>query len=253
MACCSSAFRLGACSYNERETRWLILFVSITFLVAVPGDAFTAGKDRIIDMTRFEGMNIEQGVPRGWEMERFSGTPRLEVRRNRDGFCLHLYSDEESFFGVKRKMNVNLRDYPILNWRWKVNKMPRNGDVRRADRDDQVIQIYVVFSPTGFPERLNTPVVGYVWDNEAPKGWSGRSPQIGCGNVRYMVVRNKEDRLKRWHREKRNLHDDFKKLFGDRDDGTLKETVEGIAIFINSQHTRSHAESDICDIYFSRD
>jgi len=252
MVYCSKSFQSGACGPEEYKTRWLIISVIATILLAVPGDALTAGSDRIVEATRFESMNAGQGIPAGWEMERFSGTPRLEVKRNRKGFCLHLFSDEESFFGIKRKMEIRLQDYPLLNWCWKVIRLPRNGDIRRPDRDDQAVQIYVVFSSGGFPARRN-PVVGYIWDNEAPAGWTGRSPQAGFGNVRYVVVRNKKDRLNRWYCEKRNLHDDFNKLFGGVDDGTMKKAVEGIAVFINSQHTRSHAESEICDIFFSRD
>ena len=253
MVCCLKAFQSRACGSEEYKTRWLIFSVIIIILLAVPGDALTAGSDRIVEVTRFESMNVGQGVPAGWKMERFYGTPRLEVKRHGKGFCLHLFSDEESFFGIKRKIEVRLRDYPLLNWCWKVSKLPRNGDIRRADRDDQAVQIYVAFSPAGFPARWNTPVVGYIWDNEAPAGWTGRSPQAGFGNVRYVVVRNKKDHLNRWYCEKRNLHDDFNKLFGGADDGTMKRAVEGIAVFINSQHTRTHAESEICDIYFSRD
>lgn len=231
----------------------LILSVLIVVLIAMPSNTPAAGGNRIVEATRFESINDVQGIPPGREMERYFGTPRLVVKRSRKSFCLHLLSDEESFFGIKRKMEVRLPDHPFLNGCWKVGKLPLRGDVRRADRDDQAAQIYAAFSPAGFPARWTAPVAGCIWDNESPAGWTGRSPQTGLGNVRYVVVRNKADRLNRRYCEKRNLHADFNKLFKGVGDAAMNRTVKGIAVFINAHHTRSCAGSEICDIFFSRD
>ncbi|RXM21418.1 DUF3047 domain-containing protein, partial [Citrobacter sp. AAK_AS5] len=82
-----------------------------------------------------------------------------------------------SSFGVRTSARVNVKEFPIISWRWKVHKMPVGGDVRKKMADDQALQVYIAFKEAGFPALLNTPVIGYIWDNEAPKGWSGRSTQ----------------------------------------------------------------------------
>ncbi|GAI98805.1 unnamed protein product, partial [marine sediment metagenome] len=60
------------------------------------------------------------------------------------------------------------------------------------------------------------------------------------------------DKLDKWYEEKRNVSEDYKKLFPDIKGGKLRD-VEGISFYINSQHTKSEGEGYIYDVYFSRD
>jgi outer membrane protein OmpA-like peptidoglycan-associated protein len=151
---------------------------------------------------------------------------------------------------VRKEARVDIKKYPVLSWRWKVTKLPRGGDVRKSATDDQALQVYVAFKESGFLG-LNTPVIGYIWDNEAPKGWSGRSPQTGGDKLRYIVLRNKTDKVGQWYTEKRNIYQDYQKLFADFKNGDPQGLTTGLQIQINSQHTKGQAESMIGDIYFS--
>ncbi|MEN6622226.1 MAG: DUF3047 domain-containing protein, partial [Smithella sp.] len=126
------------------------------------------------------------------------------------------------------------------------------GDVRKTAADDQALQIYVAFKKSGVMG-MSTPVIGYIWDNNAPKGWSGRSSQTGGGKLRYIVLRNKSDKVGQWYVEKRNIYQDYKRLFPEINGGEPKGTTTGMQIHINSQHTKSHAEGMIGDIYFSEE
>jgi hypothetical protein len=210
----------------------------------------SAAEKEVVAGTSFTSLELVQGVPPGWVLDKKSGTVNLRMEKERTAFVLHLTSDENSSFGIKRELRVDLKQYPFLNWRWKAGRLPQGGDVRNAATDDQVIQIYVAFPPLGFPAQLNTPVLGYIWDNEAPRGWTGRSDQIGGGELRYVVIRNKTDRLGEWYSEKRNLLQDVMKLFEDLKG--VDSLTYGIQIYINSQHTKSTAEGWIGDLYFSR-
>jgi len=114
------------------------------------------------------------------------------------------------------------------------------------------MQIYVAFKATGWPAKLKTPVIGYIWDNEAPKETIVKSPQAFADKVRYIVLRDKTDKLNEWYSEKRNIKEDYKELFSDIDEGKERK-IEGISLYINSQHTESEAESYIYDIFFSNE
>jgi outer membrane protein OmpA-like peptidoglycan-associated protein len=96
-----------------------------------------------------------------------------------------------------------------------------------------------------------SPIVGYIWDNEAPKGWSGRSAQIGGDKMRYIVLRNKTDKTGQWYTERRNIYEDYKKLFGDINGGEPLGVTTGVQVHINSQRTKTPAEGMIGEIYFS--
>jgi hypothetical protein len=199
----------------------------------------------------FSSGDTQKGVPAGWELDRKTGTAILRLVRDGEGYCLNMVSDQSSF-GIKRAVKVNVREYPYLNWTWQVNKLPPGGDIRKSDTDDQSAQIYLAFPAKGFPAKFNTPVIGYIWDNEAPKESTGRSPQLGGGKMRYVVVRNKIDQLGHWYAEKRNIYQDYQKLFRDVQGGEPTGPTQGISLYINSQHTRSAAECHIGDIFFSR-
>ncbi len=204
----------------------------------------------IIPVAGFDSDKIKGGGPAGWELEKNKGVPDLKLEKEGDRFVLHLISDKSSSYGVKKEIKIDPVRYPFLNWKWKATKLPLGGDVRDKDKDDQVMQIYVAFEATGWPAKFNTPVIGYIWDNEAPKEAVVRSRQAFAGKVRYIVLRDKTDTLNEWYSEKINIGEDYKRLFYDIDDGKVRK-IEGISIFINSQHTKSEAESYIYDIFFS--
>ncbi len=192
-----------------------------------------------------------KGVPAGWELDIKKGKPIITLVKIGDSNYLHLISNKSSF-GIKKGFKVDIREYPYLNWEWAATKLPYGGDIRKRATDDQVLQIYVAFPATGLPEKFHSPVIGYIWDNEAPKNSTGRSPQICAGKLRYYVVKNKVDKLNQWHTEKRNIYADYKKLFPDINGGEPTGPTVGMEIFINSQHTGTQAEGFIGNIYFSK-
>lgn len=211
---------------------------------AVPADR----QDRIL-VARFSA--VQNGPPSGWVVDVKKGSHNFSVEREGSDLVLHMVSKNNSF-GIKKEAQVNIREYPYMNWRWKTVRMPPGGDVRSANTDDQAIQLYLAFPAIGWPAALNSPVIGYVWDNESPRGYYGRCKQIGGDKLRYLVLRNKSDKVGEWHAEKRNVYQDYKTLFKDIKGGEPDAVTHGIQIHINSQHTGTEAESYIGEIYFSK-
>jgi hypothetical protein len=205
-----------------------------------------------VPVAGFDTDTMQKGAPAGWELEKSKGFPDIKLEKEGEMFALHLKSNKSSSFGVKKEVANDPTQYPFLNWKWKVTKLPVGGDVRDKNKDDQALQLYVAFKATGWPAKLNTPVIGYIWDNEAPKGTVTKSPQPLADKVRYIVLRDKTDTLGEWYSEKRDVRDDYKKLFSDIDDGKVRK-IEGISIYINSQHTGSEAESYIYGICFNNE
>ena len=94
--------------------------------------------------------------------------------------------------------------------------------------------------------RLTAKIVGYLWENKAPKLITGVSPS--WGKTRLIVLESGLDKINMWVMEKRNIYEDYKSLFGqDPPEANL------ISIYINSQHTKSRAESYFREIYFSKE
>ena len=238
-------------------------------------EAMAATAAERIPITTFSSSALENGVPPGWNLELRHGKSNIRIERleltgtsspntrrsfrwgeaqasvRQGNYCLHMASDGESSFGISRNMKVNPKEYPYLNWKWAASRLPDGADVRRRATDDQAAQVYAVFTPTGFPHALTAPLLGYIWDTECPKGTTGRSAHPLAGRVRYVVLRNKSDRLGQWISEKRNIYEDYRRLFKDINGGDPPEVV-GVTFFINAHNTKSQAESLFCDAYFSK-
>lgn len=223
---------------------------SVFVLILLAWAASVCAAEDNIFVSHFDS-SLVKGVPAGWVLDLKSGKPFIRMEKSGDEYCVHLYSNQ-SAFGIKKGVPVDIREYPFLNWEWAATKLPKGGDVRRSGSDDQALQIYIAFPTTGWPEKVHTPILGYLWDCEAPKEFTGRSPQLGGGKVRYIVIRNKTDKLSQWYNEKRNVYEDFKNLFSDINHGEPTGPIQGVEIYINSQHTGTSAEGFVGTIYFSK-
>ena len=232
----------------SKSTLSLLSFIlSIFGVVAVCAVARAA----VVPVTRFRSADMPGGMPAGWVWDKKAGTPTMKIGKDGTNYYMHLFSQGNTSFGLRTSARVNVKDFPIISWRWKVNRLPAGGDVRKKETDDQAMQVYIAFKETGFPALLNTPVVGYIWDNEAPKGWSGRSKQIGGDKLRYVVLRNKTDKTGQWYTERRNIYEDYKRLFADINGGEPLGVTTGVQVHINTQRTKNSAEGMIGDIFFS--
>ncbi len=183
------------------------------------------------------------GVPPGWELKEFAGRAAVELVRSDPGVAMRLRSAHASF-ALYRDVIVDLREYPILAWHWKVVKLPPAGDVRAAATDDQAAQLYVIFPRWPAPF-VNSEVVGYVWDSRAPVGT--RLPSTRAPNVRILVVESGAARLDTWQRQERNVAADYAALFG-----RPAPRVGQVAVMIDSNDTRTDAEALFAGLAFGR-
>ena len=66
-------------------------------------------------------------------------------------FFLKLSSSGETAFGAKKALSVDVKKYSFIHWKWKADRLPEGGDIRRANCDDQALQLYVVFRHSDSP------------------------------------------------------------------------------------------------------
>ncbi len=175
-----------------------------------------------------------EGVPDGWTLKEFTGRAAVELVREDGAVAIRLRSMQASF-ALYRDVIVDLREYPILTWRWKVVSLPAAGDVRAASTDDQAAQVYVVFPRWPAP-LAHSDVIGYVWDSRAPVGLQVESPK--AANVRIIVVESGRGRLDTWQRQERDVARDYATLFGRQ-----PPRVGQVAVMIDSNDTGADAEA----------
>lgn len=184
-----------------------------------------------------------RGIPAGWKGQSW-GSPAYDmtVVEDNQARVLHLKSRNDSST-IAKEVKVNVRETPILEWRWKAVALPPGGDARKKATDDQAAQLYVTFPR--FPEALRSRIIGYIWDTTAPEGAIVRSEKTSL--VTYVVVRSGVKDLGRWITESRNVYADYKRIYKE-EPGQLG----GVSISIDSDDTQSSAESYVGAIRFRK-
>jgi hypothetical protein len=175
-------------------------------------------------------------VPAGWELKEKSGKADFAVVKDGEIPAVRLRSNNASF-SLQKEVKVDLKQFPILTWKWKVAKLPVGGDFRKSKTDDQAAQLFVAFT--------KTKSIVYIWDTSAPQGLMEDTTPVPFMHVKVVVVRSGPAEAGKWISETRNVYEDFKKLFGDE-----PPAVSGMRLQINSQHTGTSAESYFADVAF---
>ena len=186
-----------------------------------------------------------KGVPPEWAKQGW-GNPAYDFTVvEADGQrALHLKSaGDSSNINKELRGTVRLADTPILEWTWKVVALPKGADARRAETDDEAAQFYVVWPR--FPQAVRSQIIGYIWDTTAPAGSIFKSKK--SGTVTYVVVRSGPKDLGKWVTERRNVREDFKRIYGEE-----PEDPGGVSIGIDSDDVKGTAEAFVGRIQFRR-
>jgi Protein of unknown function (DUF3047) len=218
-------------------------FVLLVFLLALAVSAWAA--DVVLEDWKGQKLGAK-GIPDGWQGGQTWGLPQYDmtIEENDGQRVVHLRSKIESSTVSKDiKGKIDLKETPILEWSWKAVTLPRGADSRKKNTDDQAAQLYV--SWPRFPQAVRSQIIGYIWDTSAPAGSFVKSQKTGM--VTYVVVRSGPTDLGKWLTERRNVADDFRKIYGEQPDGP-----GAISIAIDSDDTSSSAESYFGRILFKK-
>jgi hypothetical protein len=186
-----------------------------------------------------------KGVPPDWAKQGW-GHPAYDFTViEQDGQrVLHLKSAGDSSNANKDlRGTVRIAETPVLEWTWKVVALPKGADARRAETDDEAAQLYVVWPR--FPQAVRSQIIGYIWDTKAPTGSIIKSKK--SGTVTYVVVRSGSADLGKWITERRNIREDFKRIYGEEPDDP-----GGVSFGIDSDDVKGTAESYLGRILFRK-
>jgi len=215
----------------------LLLVVTLASLVSAQGNRYL-----VEDWSKAPVGH--KGVPPGWKSQNW-GSPKYDFEIVNDGSnrVLRMLSEGDSST-INKEIKVDCKDFPVLQWSWKVVTLPKGADARKKETDDQAAEIYVTFPR--FPAAVRSRVIGYIWDTTAPAGTTTKSQKTGL--VTYIVMRSGEADLGKWLTESRNVCEDYKKIYGENPD----EKMEAVSLGIDSDDTKSKAEAFIGEILFRK-
>jgi len=258
----STAMVEGAKMIKAVQAVWL---AALSF--AAIGSAAVTAQDALPERVEVGDFSIGGGeLPSGWRPLEFKGVRRrTEYGLVRDsGDWVVRAVSEASASGLIYPLEVDLREYPILRWRWKVQNVLKGGDVTRREGDDYPARIYVAFkydpATLSLAERLlywtarvlygDIPgrVLNYIWANREPRNKVFANPSPFTDFSRLLVCRSRADPLGTWFEEERNLYEDYQLAFGSE-----PPLVIGIGIMTDTDNTEESAIAYYGDITLLRE
>lgn len=241
--------------HGRRLRRALLL----TAVIAA-GTAYAA--ENLLTVAAFSAARPGGALPAGWApLEASNVKVRTRYTLVDDGGITVLRADSAAdASGLSRQLRVNPAEFPWLHWRWKINNVIGQADLRTRKGDDFPARLYVMFdypldklsfierskltlARTLFDPHLPAATLCYVWDGKAAVETLVRSAYTD--RVRLVVVESGAARVKQWVEVERNVARDFRAAFGEN-----APPLSGIAIATDTDNTGAVATAFFGDIFF---
>ena len=185
--------------------------------------------------------DFEQGLPTGTEEREFEGRTLYEVIQQGDGQVLSAQA-HGSASGLIFPLRFDPAEWPVLEWRWKIDGVVEAGDARIKSGDDYAARVYVIF-PHWLP--LRTRSINYIWANRLPVDTAQANTYTS--NAMMLALRSGNSESGQWVSERRNLVDDYRRLFGeDPPDEAL------VAVMSDTDQTGEKAQAWYDDLHLNR-
>lgn len=148
----------------------------------------------------------------------------------------------DSASGLIKKIRVNLRETPFLNWQWKVEQTLNGIDEFKRSGDDFAARVYVIIDGGFF--FWDTRALNYVWSSSQPVESHWSNPF--SNNAQMLAVESGNSQRGKWVTEKRNVFRDLQRVFGEE-----IEYIDAVAIMTDSDNSDGQAVAYYGNIYFS--
>ena len=242
----------------------LLVLILLAPLLAAASPISEEGRPPAIIAGHFSAATIGAGLPEGWQPLTFKNIERHTSYRligDDSGTVLQAVADA-SASGLVHRADIDPKEYPFIEWRWKVNNVLVKGDVRKKDGDDYPARLYITFdydpAKLGFADRLkyktikllhgDVPVraITYIWESKAPEGTVVPNPYTNW--VMMIVVESGKTKVGQWVKEKRNIYEDYKKAFREE-----PGRITGVAVMTDTDNTGESAVAYYGDIVFKKE
>lgn len=180
----------------------------------------------------------------GWNEKVFDQATSYRLTQFDDEIVLQAISNS-SASGLFKKISIDIKKYPYLNWRWRIETRFPSMDETRKNSDDYAARIYLVVSGGLF--FWQTKALNYVWSSRVKRENSWPNA-FAPDNTRMVAVRAMDNQTGTWYSEKRNVYEALKSWLGEE-----VQTIDAVAIMTDSDNTDGQALAFYGDIYFSKE
>lgn len=204
-------------------------------------------------------------VPKGWTLRKWPGkTKGASAQWTVDnGVSAVRLRSKASLTFLEQTVDIDIRDYSVVSWRWKVENILEGIDERTKEGDDHPLRLFFVFDPDTSKQSLwfrlrrlvyldkihGHPYGGrfieYVWSSHLEPGDIINDPSKSWQKL--MVIEGGDLKLDKWLSYERNLYQDFKQLYEEE-----PRRLIFIGILNDTDQTGKEAVSYIADLKFRK-
>lgn len=201
-------------------------------------------------------------MPAGWEPVKITDQKKpteYTLVANDGQTVLHAKADGAAT-GLAQRIPIDVDKWPIVEWRWKVNRLIVTADNTKSSKEDSPVRLIFEFDgdkkKLSFSERtalsLAESVSGrespyaqlmYIWSNSAPVGTVIPNPRTN--RVQMVVASSGAAGVNEWQSLSRNLREDYKRAYGE-DPGKLM----GYGVLTDTDNTGESVVAWYGDIVF---
>lgn len=218
---------------------------------------------QVVEAGRFSHLAPGNNLPPRWEALTFRNIETLTRYSlvSDSGTTVLRAESSKAASGLIRRFEdrkVDLRETPILRWRWKVANLIKEADITSRQGDDYPARVYVTFhydaERAGAAMRMQYSMakalygeypphagINYVWDGKAPAGTM--LPNAYTARAMMFVVESGPRRVGEWVSVERNVYEDYKRAFKEE-----PPPVSGIAVMTDTDQTGESATAWYGDI-----
>ncbi len=190
----------------------------------------------------------ERIQPTQYTVRRWDGVTAIEARADR------------SMALMARPLVVDLKQTPVLCWRWRVDDVLQKADMRQKSGDDYAARVYVALklppqalglglrtklalARSIYGEHVPDAALNYVWDNRQPTGTI--MPNAYTDRTQMIVVQTGRQQAGRWVSERRDVLADALTLFGKFD-----HQAASLAVASDTDNTGEQARAGFAELHF---
>lgn len=241
--------------------RMLKRAVLLTGLLLIAPALVWAQKGTVLEVAKFSAGPVGSSLPEGWKPLTFKKVPNptsYELVKDGEGVVIKAMSDA-SASGLIKEVRIDPKEFPVVQWRWKVDNLLKRSDVTRKEGDDYPARLYITFEydpeKVSFAKKLmfkagqvifgNIPIgaINYIWDSKSPVGTFVDNAYTDFAKM--VVVESGSQKVGMWVDESRNIYDDYKKAFGED-----PPMINGVAIMSDTDDTKERVTAYYGDIVF---
>jgi hypothetical protein len=213
-----------------------------------------------VEAARFSAGRAGEAPPGRWEPFVVSrGEARTDYRLadTGQGVVLEALADG-SVSGFYRRIRIDPRRHPVIEWRWRVLQPPAEADPRISSRDDSPARLVISFhgdvDRLDFQERITLrlyhalsgeklpyAMLIYAWSSAAPAGTT--APSVHTDKIQTIVV----DRgsIGEWREFRRNVFEDYQRVFGEE-----PWDIVAVGVMTDTANSREKARAQYGDVTF---